>query len=81
MKEFTCAVCGTKGTYDYRCGKPRRYCSKRCEGIYRRSENYGGGRSEISCKYNEGVACEIQECEKCGWNPVVEERRKVALYE
>lgn len=78
-KEFKCVVCGTKGVYEFRGGTPKRYCSERCKGIYTRIKNYGGCSTEINCKYNEGVACEIQECEKCGWNPVVEEQRKAAL--
>ena len=27
------------------------------------------------CKYNEGCECDTQECDKCGWNPEVAERR------
>ena len=80
MAEFTCAVCGTKGLYRLR-GKQRKYCSKECK---RRADNVRkglGGRNGTSCKYNECVACEIQRCENCGWNPVVEERRKAKILE
>ena len=27
------------------------------------------------CQYNNGCACETQNCHKCGWNPEVAERR------
>lgn len=27
------------------------------------------------CQYRKGVECGIRNCEKCGWNPEVEERR------
>lgn len=29
-----------------------------------------------SCKYNVHIECERQVCNKCGWNPDVEEKRK-----
>lgn len=27
------------------------------------------------CKYNHGCECETQNCDKCGWNPAVADRR------
>ena len=27
------------------------------------------------CQYNNGCACDVPECDKCGWNPKVAERR------
>jgi hypothetical protein len=27
------------------------------------------------CPYNEGCSCDTPECDKCGWNPKVAERR------
>ena len=34
------------------------------------------------CKYNDGVSCEAKgrKCTTCGWNPVVAEMRKQAIY-
>ena len=34
------------------------------------------------CQYNDGVACELEgrKCNRCGWNPVVSEMRKQAIY-
>ena len=29
----------------------------------------------IICPYNRGCSCEVQECDKCGWNPEVAESR------
>ena len=31
-----------------------------------------------ACKYNHGVVCEEGNCTICGWNPLVEARRKAA---
>lgn len=77
MVEFTCVVCGTKGLC---LGGPymKKFCSKKCAYIHQRMVR---GYGVEQCKYNEGVSCMIQRCEKCGWNPVVEEQRKAALYE
>ena len=72
MKEITCPVCNKKVI----AGGNSRFCSRDC--WY--SANYGKfGWGEISCKFNGGVNCGIEECEKCGWNPEVEQRRKEAL--
>lgn len=32
----------------------------------------------VQCPYNEGCRCKPKdkECDKCGWNPVVAEKRK-----
>lgn len=32
-----------------------------------------------SCRFNEGVACEKQECQGCGWNPEVMAARDAAI--
>ena len=80
MVEFTCVVCGTKGM----ClggGHMKKYCSNECAKIVHRMRQGGGRGTGMRCKNNKGVVCEIQRCENCGWNPVVEKRRKEALYE
>ena len=35
--------------------------------------------AEIFCPHNNEVICDKQKCESCGWNPVVEQKRKKAL--
>jgi hypothetical protein len=58
----------------------KKYCSEKCRNIKRRIERGEGLGTGMRCKNNQGVVCEIQRCENCGWNPVVEKRRKEALY-
>ena len=72
---ITCPVCGKRATIDSNCGI---YCSPECRNAAR-SAKYGWG--EIRCKFNDYVNCGVQECEKCGWNPEVEQKRKGAIYE
>ena len=72
MREFTCVVCGKKGIYANQVGKLKRYCSPKCRDVAFRS-TYGWGGED--CKFNKGVACDIHQCETCGWNPAVEKMR------
>ena len=30
---------------------------------------------KIICPHNQGCSCDIPDCDKCGWNPVVAEHR------
>ena len=76
MKEVTCIVCGKK-TIDRSNNGMKKYCSEECKKAYRRML---AGEAVNDCKYNEGVGCDIQRCENCGWNPAVERMRKEALY-
>lgn len=34
-----------------------------------------------TCKYNPEVNCECKQCQKCGWNPEVEQQRKKEIRE
>ena len=34
-----------------------------------------------NCKFNVGVGCAGGACERCGWNPSVEARRKMRIRE
>lgn len=34
-----------------------------------------------SCKQNPGVGCAGGACDRCGWNPAVEARRKIRIRE
>ena len=56
------------------------YCGKSCrEAAYRRRHSKVKLAEECLCFYNREVLCSDKECENCGWNPVVEKRRKEAL--
>ena len=34
---------------------------------------------ETPCIHNDGVVCDVHNCETCGWNPDVEKKRKEAI--
>lgn len=56
------------------------YCSKACsQAAYYRRHSKLVLAKECLCFYNDEVLCTNKECENCGWNPVVERRRKEAL--
>lgn len=78
MREFNCVVCG-KLAIDKGSSVEAKYCSDECrnKGRYLRSIK---PRVVVVCKYNEGVDCLNEKCDKCGWNPEVEKRRKETLY-
>lgn len=77
MKEFTCIVCGTKGI-DWGRGHAKKFCSRQCQNYHKTLRKERHDKIE-NCKHNAWVACDKQECENCGWNPVVEKKRKEAL--
>ena len=56
------------------------YCSKACSmaAYYRRHSKVKLSEDSL-CFFNTEVLCSDKECENCGWNPVVEKRRKEAL--
>lgn len=62
-------------------GRLASYCDKACKdaAYYRRYHPKMTLTKECLCYYNDEVLCVQKECEKCGWNPVVEKRRKEAL--
>lgn len=56
------------------------YCCKACSmAAFRRRHSKLVLAEEGLCYYNSEVLCSKKACEKCGWNPVVEKRRKEAL--
>lgn len=71
----TCDICNREFWTDAFTG---RYCSIECR-YEARCAQYGWGKRY--CKFNEHVNCAVQECDKCGWNPEVEQKRKEAIYE
>ena len=38
-------------------------------------------KKQTVCKYNDGCQCEVRNCYKCGWNPVVAKMRLAKLQE
>lgn len=70
-----CPVCHTEIPE----GSKATYCSKSCSmyAFYRRHSKIKLSE-ECLCYYNSEVLCSKKECDKCGWNPVVERRRKEA---
>jgi rubredoxin len=69
---FICKQCGVE--FEGHKGETHRvFCSRKCY------EDYKGDLRKDSCPYNEGVGCSDRySCFKCGWNPNVEKKRKVA---
>lgn len=74
---YTCIVCGVKGI-DRSSTGCRKFCSKECSTRYW-NKKHAVGKESPGCLFNEGVACENQQCLNCGWHPNVEKRRKEAL--
>lgn len=78
MKEFVCLYCGKKAISKARGGKVQKYCSNECRLFAaKRREGWCGD----ACPHNVGVLCADHQCDKCGWNPEVEKKRKESLYE
>lgn len=67
MREFICIACGTKGI-DNSAGQKKKYCSIECAN---KARYHKKAAIEMDCKFNRGVGCLVQDCEKCGWNPEV----------
>lgn len=78
-REFTCIVCGRKGIDRSGTGT-KKFCSGSCAQLYwRRSHGIGTTVKTPSCIYNIGIQCMEPNCNTCGWNTKVEEKRKEAL--
>lgn len=80
IRYFKCANCGKRGM-DQTPGQSKRFCCKKCSEDYRRRKRGQGIAKEDRkyCLYNDGVECYDRTCGKCGWNPVVAERRKAQI--
>lgn len=79
MREFTCIVCGNKAI-DRGYRQAAKYCGEKCRNRARYYADIEARSAASACMFNEGVICYKRNCENCGWNPVVDERRKEALY-
>lgn len=72
--EFVCQQCGKVKQV----GRPSRigkFCSHACADASRRTLPGKGEPVRYDCKYNEGCQCSSQDCDSCGWNPVVAQAR------
>lgn len=81
MREFNCVVCG-RLAIDKSLAKNGKYCSDECRNRGKYIKYIKGIKKRVVmvCKYKEGVDCLKEKCDKCGWNPEVEKRRKETLY-
>ena len=78
-REFECAVCGKK-VIDNSFRQNGKYCGEACNSkAYYRRKKMTEEVVVVLCKYNDGVVCDKQNCQNCGWNPEVEKMRKEQL--
>ena len=66
-----CPVCGR----EFATNHDRICCSERCTRVRRTKKQRDEYQEIAQCPYNEGVMCNEDRCESCGWNPVVSEER------
>ena len=78
MREFICANCGRKAIDNTPTGV-QKFCCRGCRESYYYREKKQSDSTRPVCQYNDGVLCEKQKCENCGWNPEVEKARKEKL--
>jgi hypothetical protein len=75
--EFVCPQCGKVKRVD-RPSKIGKFCSHACADASRRKYPVKV-KVEVEprdvCKYNDGCRCSTQDCDRCGWNPVVAQAR------
>lgn len=72
--EFVCPQCG-KVKQVSRPSSIGKFCSQECAHASRRKRRTKVDRSQNACKYNRGCTCYTQDCDRCGWNPVVAQAR------
>lgn len=75
-REFTCIECGGKGI-DRGVRQNAIYCSPKCA----HKHYVKNMREMVLCNHNEGVVCNNQQCDGCGWNPEVHKARKEKIME
>jgi hypothetical protein len=76
-REFTCVECGAKGI-DRGPRQNAKYCSPKCNNRHRKRKLRAV--EQFECKHNEGVICNNQKCDSCGWNPEVQKVREEKIY-
>lgn len=75
-EEKRCPVCNTAIRKDSKAI----YCCQACSrAAYYRRHTKALRADGGMCYFNSEVLCTKKQCETCGWNPVVEKRRKEAL--
>lgn len=79
MREFTCIVCGAKDI-DRSHTQSKMFCSLECKNYHWRKTHSQGAIEFEKCVFNEGVACDLHMCGRCGWNPTVAKKRLEAAY-
>ena len=78
-REFSCFLCGKKGI-DRTCRQNRMFCSANCRNKYYYRMNTSKDimlykKKKNSCVHNDEVHCVEHNCDKCGWNPAVAQKR------
>lgn len=74
-RPYTCVNCGIGFESVI---KDAKFCGKHCSNQYKQTQGnaeLNSGQYAIQCPNNEGVVCDRPYCYKCGWNPVVAQRR------
>ena len=79
MREFNCIVCGTKAI-DRSHSQSKVFCSLDCKNQHWRMTHALREDNWQRCVFNDGVACDLHRCGRCGWNPTVAKRRLEAAY-
>ena len=73
MREIICPVCGKKAI-DKSSLQNKMFCSRLC--LNRYHDRKRSKPVEKVCQHNAWVLCMDKQCDRCGWNPVVEQARK-----
>lgn len=71
---YICLNCGKAG-FTNRANQ--KFCCPSCREDYREAKRRSTAFDK--CRFNDGVACEGGDCDHCGWNPKVGNKRKERL--
>lgn len=72
---YICLNCGKGGLTSRH---NQKFCGYACRDAYRERQRRKVVQFE-KCRFNQGVECNADACDTCGWNPKVEKRRKGRL--
>lgn len=75
MRTYSCLWCGAICTTNR---GNQKYCSTHCSQLYRDKLRHPPV-AFVQCKFNHAVECSHGDCDRCGWNPEVEKKRKERL--